>query len=414
MIKLSQDRAHLSETLQAIGVFLSLGVIIGLVVKRFNYGLALGSGAVVMGLFFGLSLEEFIDVGKSTLLDQVTIELALVVVLIPILAAFMKETGLISQLIETLAGILSAKAVLAVIPAIFGLLPMLGGALLSAPLIDKEANELGQNAEKKSLINMWFRHSWNGVTPLSSMLILTARLANVKLYDLVLANLPFALVQTVIGYFSLIRPIKQGKEKAAASHFQSALPRILRSLAPILTAITLNILGIPLVVALAVGIGLTMILGKVSFDKASHLLRKGISVKLIFTIVGVMFFRHMLQDSGAIDFLILTLKGAGISQWFVLTLLPIVLAAITANPSAAVSIAVPLAMPLFKISPPLISILYQSSFFAYNLSPLHLCLIVTLEYYRAGLRNVYKWLVPLWGAVYLSGLGICYILLQFS
>jgi len=404
----------LSQILYALGIVLTFGLVIGLVLRRFNYGLALVAGSLLLGIFSGLSPEGFANVLLSTLIDQVTLELALIVALIPILAFCITETGLMSEFIEGLKGMLSPKAIIAVIPAMFGILPMMGGALLSAPLIDKEADRLGLRAEKKSIINVWFRHSWIGVTPLSSALILTALLADVGLYNLILVNIPIAITHTILGYLFLIRPIKHGKNKAGTTHSHGALIKCLKCFIPIITVVVLNALSIPLSVDLAIGIGLTMALGKVNLRRAYYLLRHGFEVRLVLAIFGVMFFRHMIQDSGAVDFILSNFRGTRIPQFAFLTVIPIMFGIITAIPLAVIAMTVPLALPMFSnITPPLVSILYQSSLFSYYCSPLHLCLIVTVEYYKARLQGVYRSLIPLFMINYMFGLSVNFALLRF-
>ena len=102
----------------------------------------------------------------------------------------LKETQLILDMIEELKKTLPRKALVALIPAIFGTLPMPGGALISAPIIDNEAEELGLTPEKKTFVNLWFRHLSLFVIPLSSSLILASKFANVSIYNLILFQVP--------------------------------------------------------------------------------------------------------------------------------------------------------------------------------------------------------------------------------
>src|SRR5689334_13715952 len=48
----------------------------------------------------------------------------------------------------------------AVMPALVGLVPMPGGAVVSAPLIDRSLGGSDVPATDKNLINYWFRHIW--------------------------------------------------------------------------------------------------------------------------------------------------------------------------------------------------------------------------------------------------------------
>lgn len=132
-----------------LGLVLGFGFVIVMVIKHVNYGLALTIGALVLGFSFGSGIEGFLEAAYLTVTDMTTLELVLAVSLIPILAQSLVDTRLMDGLIAGLKSVLPQKGVLAMIPAVFGLFPMMGGALISAPLIDEEASRLQVNAEKK-------------------------------------------------------------------------------------------------------------------------------------------------------------------------------------------------------------------------------------------------------------------------
>jgi hypothetical protein len=79
--------------------------------------------------------------------------LALSVLLIPILGGIMEESGLMLELIQNMK--VSKKVALMVSPALFGLLPVAGGALMSAPIVDQIDPALDSN--RKVAINVWYR-----------------------------------------------------------------------------------------------------------------------------------------------------------------------------------------------------------------------------------------------------------------
>jgi len=64
-----------------------------------------------------------------------------------------------------------------------------------------------------------------------------------------------------------------------------------------------------------------------------------------------------------------------------------------------------LALSMFRdVTPPLVNIMYISSVITYNLSPLHLCLVLTVGYYKPKVHKVYRRLIPLFTLYYLIGL----------
>ena len=79
----------------------------------------------------------------------------------------MQETGAITKLIDSLRTFFSKGGTLAVIPAVYGLMPVPGGALFSAPLIDKEGDKYKLKNNQKNFLNIWFRHIWFPIYPIS-------------------------------------------------------------------------------------------------------------------------------------------------------------------------------------------------------------------------------------------------------
>jgi len=391
--------------IQALGLLTSLIVIVLLVVRHVNYGFALLIGALALGVFSQLTPQQFVQVLTSALIDWTTFDLVLIVSLIPILAVCMRETGIVNSLIVSVRKVLSGRAVLVMLPALMGALPMTGGALLSAPLIDEEAKRLKLTSEERSFINVWFRH-WNFfIYPLSSPLILAASLAGVNLYDVILIQFPALLFYLLLGYFTAIRGIKDSNKNDKSRDLKTLLSIPLNT-GPVLLAVTLNIFGMPMVAALAVGIASVLVFKKVSLQKAASMLRQGFDWKLSFAIVGVMSLRRMIEYSGAVSSVLPYIQVAGVPTVAPLIIIDWIVGLATAMPTASVAVIVPIAMMTIKdVTPMLISILYLTMIFSYLISPMHLCLILTVEYYKSRLQTVYRKLIPASVATYLVALA---------
>ena len=78
----------------------------------------------------------------------------------------MKETGRMDEILEGFRHILKdIRVVIALLPALIGLLPIVGGALVSAPMVVAGSDELRLSAERRTFINYWFRHVWEYILP---------------------------------------------------------------------------------------------------------------------------------------------------------------------------------------------------------------------------------------------------------
>ena len=378
--------------------------------KRVHYGLALLLGTVTLGLFSRLSPQQFAHVFRSALIDRDTLDLVLIVSLIPILAQCMKEAGMLDNLIKAVKGLLSGRAVLMFLPALMGALPMPGGALLSAPLIDEESKRLNLTGEDTSFINVWFRHWSFFVYPLSSSLILTASLARVNLYSLILIQFPIVLLYLLSGYLVSIRKIRD--EKGREKHRDAkTLLSIFVNMSPIVLVILLNILGADMGIALAVGVAFTLVMNKVGPRRAALSLRRGFDWRLPFAIIGVMCFRYMMEISGAVSTLIPYVGATGLPTTLLLIATAWIVGLATAMPTAGIAIIIPIATAMAgNLTPILTSLVYITMIFSYLVSPMHLCLILTVEYCKARLQAVYQRLIPAAMATYLASLALVLIM----
>jgi len=322
----------------------------------------------------------------------------------------MKETGMVSDLIINLRKVFSGRAVLVMLPAVMGALPMPGGALLSAPLIDEEADRLKLTGEERSFINVWFRH-WNFfIYPLSSHLILAASLAGVSLYELALIQVPPLILYLVLGYFASIRGINDDTTASQRRDLRTLLSIPLNT-SPIILAVALNMVGMHMVAALLVGVASVLVFKKVSLNRTVSLFRQGFDWKLPLAIIGVMSLRRMIEYSGAVSAVLPYMKFTGMPNMMLLVAIGWAVGLSTAMPTAAMAVIFPMALVMMKeVTPILASILCLTTIFSYLISPMHLCLILTIEYFKAGLHAVYRKLIPASIATYVITITVAMLI----
>ena len=74
---------------------------------------------------------------------------------------------------------------------------------------------------------------------------------------------------------------------------------------------------------------------------------------------------------------------------------PLLVGAISAQPTLGIGIVFPILMPLVApIDVNWMTIMFAGIVAGYTASPLHLCLILTNQYYQSDLNKVYKYLIP--------------------
>ncbi|MCK5213034.1 MAG: DUF401 family protein, partial [Dehalococcoidia bacterium] len=128
---------------------------------------------------------------------------------------------------------------------------------------------------------------------------------------------------------------------------------------------------------------------------------------------AVMIFKSVVEASGAAQALFDEMYAFGMPPIVVLIALPMLIGFSTGLSSAMVGISIPLVMPFIapggELNGMAFLLAYGAGGLGYLLSPLHLCLILSTEYFNARLLAVYRYLLPP-AAVVLTGIIVLYFL----
>ncbi|NTV55952.1 MAG: DUF401 family protein, partial [Deltaproteobacteria bacterium] len=142
-------------------VFIIFGLILFLHRLRLHLSLSLFVGSLVLAFWMGLGVYPLCGVILASATSVQTIGILLIVWLIMVMSKIMKEAGQMERLVSSFSRLSGdPRTVGSVMTALIGLLPMPGGALFSAPMVDASLATLPVNKEQKTIINYWFRHIW--------------------------------------------------------------------------------------------------------------------------------------------------------------------------------------------------------------------------------------------------------------
>ena len=412
--------------LNLIGVIIAFIIVIILIRKKFNFGLSLIIGSIIVGVF---SLQEIqlIDIPKAMIeasfysfeKNQIytsTIELAVLMTLIYILAKLMQETGAIKKIIESLRSVFSKGGILGIIPALYGLMPVPGGALFSAPMIDEEGEKYKLNKNQKNFLNVWFRHIWFPVYPISSAMITLILLTNtysteqnlgitIHISFLMLVNIPAFIAMIIIGFFYLRKYIKKPQNEVKKTKKDPAgLIYILPPILPLFFYIFLINFGFTDYRAFLIGIIFSIILLyfllKIGRSEYIKLIKKSLTINLALAIFGIMIFRQMITVSGTDILIADTIKSLNIPVILMIVLIPLILGLLTGYNLGAIGLSFPLVSVFFP-SPMdtitlvgYISLIFISSLVGYLISPIHLCNVLSSDYLKTDTTRMYKMYVP--------------------
>lgn len=389
--------------LEIIGLIVAFVGIFILRAKNVEFYVAITLAAIIIGLTSGAPMTIFFDVLIQTLSAYNTWNLVSAVALITVLGYTLKETGLMVRFIEEMSKILPGNILLATIPALFGFLSMPGGALMSAPFIEPEANKLGLRPEYKTYYNVWFRHLLYWVNPITSSTLMAVALSGIPVNDWLRVQAPLFFVMTAIGFIASRGFIETPKKNVGAG---SLTMGGMQGGIPILVTVILTLAGAPIWASLLAGIFVGMLLGKVKPGKAVEIFKNGVRWDLVLSIISMLYLRDMITTSGSVVKLFEAVVASGIPVMAIAIVVPLFIGAISGSPAMGVGIAFPILLPLFgEVNIHLTSIVFLGITCTYITSPLHLCLVLTNNYFKSDLNKVIKYLAPSSFALYFVGLA---------
>jgi len=151
-----------------------------------------------------------------------------------------------------------------------------------------------------------------------------------------------------------------------------------------------------MLIALAVAAVLTQVTSRGGLKSRWGVIVRGFSLKTVWLIVAVMVFKEVLEVSGALDAVVRAIPPQGLSAYVLMFAAPFVVGLLTGVNQAFVAISFPLLVPIIGTGTPdmvLMTFAYVSGFAGILLSPAHLCLVLTADYFKAEMKDVYRLLV---------------------
>ncbi len=388
--------------------FLFLGV---MVYRRVGLGITLTFTAILLSLL-SLELSSIANVFWETLTDSVTILLVLATFGIMLLSQLYKETEVIKILSQSLSEIVrNSKLVVSILPAVIGLLPVPGGALMSAPMVEAEANKLKLEKNRQTYVNIWFRHTIFPVYPMSQILILTGALTGLSIISLIMRQVPVVIAMVVIGYLIGFWKVSAVKHEVSKNGLTTNLASLLKAFSPILTMI-FAIVAFKIDVSLAAFLGVIVLLliAKPSLDVFSRPFRSRSIYEVTLAAFGAMLLRNVTMASGLSETLGKLLAGGNINDVVLLSTLPTAMAFLVGSPSGGIAISVSMLSGTLGFAPKAAGLLYMTAYLGYLGAPTHLCLVLTADYFKCPLGKVYRYMVPSLAVSFLVAILVYFLL----
>ena len=376
--------------------------------RRVPMGLALSAGGLAIALLMGKPpawiARELATGPEATLFSAHTCQFVAVMGMIVALSYVLDRSRQIERLTTAFrACFRSPRVTMSALPAIIGLLPMPGGALFSAPMVEAGATGTGLDREDKALINYWYRHVWEYAWPLYPGVLLGAQLMHLEVRTLSLAQLPLCAAAISGGFLFLRRAARPSAAREESPRGRAAID-VAAVLLPFALIFALHLAArLDIVIAVAAGLAFTSVA-----QLASRAIGTAALAKTLFANWGVL--DMMLMGYGAKVFGDLLMRSgaiAGISDLFQSMHLP-VLALAVAFPfvvgffSGMTIVFVMTTFPVLLAYPgvnghplPVMVLAFAAGYCGTLMSPVHSCLVMSTKYFEADLvKPIRRMIVP--------------------
>lgn len=415
--------------------------------RKAHLGLAAALGGVIFALWRGLGPAVTAAAVGRELFRADTLLIMVLMTAIMAFSTAMKKAGAMDAFSAALRAVTpSPRSAMAVAPLLIGTLPMPGGAIMSAPLVESMDPTKSHGGDVLSAVNYWFRHSLELAWPLYPAFILTSSLSGIETGRLILLNAYALPLLFILGFLfvaprgsgagaagahageAAARP-SPGRRLAAFAHGVGPLAVVLGSYIALdalwrgagsmlgLGASAAALFGryVPILAGLALGSAfLARRAGGWACFKGSL---NAATFKLIAVIAGIRIFSALLDGAGAARAAAAELTAAGIPLLAAVALLPFIAGLVTGVGFGYVGLAFPIVMGMLPEGgaiPREAGVVFAGAFgyAGMMLSPLHVCMVVSAEHFGTGLAaTIRRFALPLAlfvlvASAYAYGLGL--------
>ena len=381
----------------SIALLLSVATILLLLRLKVHPGPAIFIGGLVLSLLVLPPADTPRQI-LATMTDLQTWRLVGIFLCAFILSKLMEQRGMLTKLAHTLESI-GPKMAMHVVPSVIGMVPMPGGALVSATAMKGLAERLRLSPAQSTYINFWFRHLWELAVPVYPSVIAASIVLAVPLSTVVITMLPVIPLMTAFGGIVSYRILRNAPRAMSHDLTRRQLGReLLRASWPVLLLVAMVLAGVEAVAAFLIVSVAVAVQQRVSRTEAKEAVRYALGGKILFLLFAVMLYKDLVGASGAAYSLFSDMQSAGIPPAAILIALPLLIGFAAGLSMAFVGIAFPLMLPFIITADGLdasaLFLAYVAGGLGYMVSPLHLCLILSAEFFKARLGDVYRLMIP--------------------
>ena len=385
-----------------MNIFALLIIAMAIIILMLRRHIPIGPCMLTGGLFIWLmktpELHYLTQAFTETLSLPRTYDIIFALYFVMCLEIELRTSGALAGMVHALQKIFSSNRVtLAVMPAFLGLLPSLGGARFSAPIVEEASKGLGLTNDHQAAINFWFRHIFEFSSPIIPGMIMACNIAGVAYSEFIMHLCWLTVLMFSVGWFVLIRPIKTDsiKENAGSQAAdEQGWQDLWLSLSPVVLTFVLVVffnmnasVGMGVVTA-----GLFLVL---HFTKREVSLKDvvvgAIDMKMFFNVLCILYFIQILTVTQVLQEIVTAFQSSPLPVPVIIACVSFIIGVLTGMSQGHVAIIMPIIAAMQTGSLNLAGVAMAFGVAGQMLTPTHMCLVVTVDYFKA---NFFKTLKP--------------------
>lgn len=392
-----------------IFLIITLAMIITLFLLRRRQ--PIGIAILVGGIFIWLCTDPTFKELKDAVIQMATTprsyDLVGALYLVICLEIELRKSGCLAGMVEALSRMFSSRRfTLAVMPAFLGLLPSIGGARFSAPIVEEASKGFEAKPEDKAAINFWFRHIFEFSSPLVPGMILACGIAGVKIGDLIVHLGWLTIVAFILGWIVMVRGLKQN----VAARTEVSSEEAKRHNMDFVLSLTPVIANVVLMVAFGLQASVSMIIVVVAMIPLLMFFNRYVSVKEVFigaldykmfaNVICILLFIALLESTGVLALLVAAFESSPLPVPVIIGFLSFIIGLLTGISQGHVAIMMPIVAGISMGDLDLVGVAMVFGVAGQMVTPTHLCLTITVDYFKS---DFFKTLKPvLWAQIPLA------------
>lgn len=379
-------------------VALAMLLIIIMLRKHIPIGPCMLAGGLLIWAVKAPSLHYLTQAGGETMTMSRTYDILLALYFVMCLEIELRTSGALAGMVHALQRIFSStKVTLAVMPAFLGLLPSLGGARFSAPIVEEASRDLDITPEHKAAINFWFRHIFEFSSPIIPGMIMACNIAGVAYSDFIMHLCWLTALAFAAGWLVLIRPIGDDMVKtavAAPAEHEQNMQDLWLALSPVMLTFILVVffdfnasLGMGVVTA-----GLFFVLRFTKrFVSLKEVILGAMDIKMFLNVLCILYFIQILTVTNVLNEIVVAFQNSPLPVPVIIACVTFIIGVLTGMSQGHVAIVMPIVAAMDTGNLNLAGVAMAFGVAGQMLTPTHMCLVITVDYFKA---NFFKTLKP--------------------